>query len=516
MMKRVFALFLCTLMFLSLLCGCSSIKNLPIIKDLPVVGTTTAVQTTTTISQTTSSASSAATSAMTTTASTTTTTTTTVQTTTTTAPVIPESAAYPHSWSLETAEDAADYLVGKWELYSADAHAEVMRLTLSENGSYMLELDTGAGLWYDEDNTAPTYHYSGAWELFPYEDCESGYAFSLKLNKTDDPVFDGWPTIGDFTFEEASFCDGKLMMELIQLNNGESVFTEHIGMDALWILMRDDDRELTEEPIKNDTFYALLWKTLYGSNEENDTGRYVLFADDIDMVNDFEYTNDIRESVPYFVSDNADESVSWLSGGPDGFFSHGDDVYLLTTDDKGEIISAEFVNTTPPPSEERAQYLLEDCPETRALIESGMDVHFDGISALWDESVLCVSIGTGSGDDYVSAGQYVITCDEYIYRFNELGATEFTPVYPLPDEDRAALLLEECDEVRQMLDSGMSMMYEGIDEFWDEYAAYVSLGTDHEDNFVREVQYAITADELIYRYDPIEDNWYWVDPAVMG
>ena len=71
----------------------------------------------------------------------------------------------------------------------------------------------------------------------------------------------------------------------------------------------------------------------------------------------------------------------------------------------------------------------------------------------------------------------------------------------------ATELLCEAEEVRDSLALGMRVQYTGQHVTVDGRECWLfALGTEREDQFVREIFYAV-CDNLIYRYDPIEDSW---------
>ena len=64
-------------------------------------------------------------------------------------------------------------------------------------------------------------------------------------------------------------------------------------------------------------------------------------------------------------------------------------------------------------------------------------------------------------------------------------------------------------EVDEYLNLGMSILFDGETIMLDDEEYYVvSLGTNHEDNFVREIYYAVNVyTEQVYLYDVINDSW---------
>ncbi len=68
-------------------------------------------------------------------------------------------------------------------------------------------------------------------------------------------------------------------------------------------------------------------------------------------------------------------------------------------------------------------------------------------------------------------------------------------------------LLLETDEVKYRIDSGMTLQYTGQTQVIDGRTCYVyALGTDHDDQFVREFFYGVCGD-FIYAYDAVGDTW---------
>lgn len=90
------------------------------------------------------------------------------------------------------------------------------------------------------------------------------------------------------------------------------------------------------------------------------------------------------------------------------------------------------------------------------------------------------------------------------------GVYDFSTYEEEPDERSiqiATELLLETDEVKQAVMQGMKVMYTG-DTQWIEGRPCLlfALGTDSEDQFVRERYYGV-CDNLVYSYDAISDTW---------
>lgn len=341
-------------------------------------------------------------------------------------PDVPENVqtAPLHAWEIETQNDMCAYLAGDWSLYVPSAHAEALWLTIAEDGTYSLRVDTGAGMWQYDGEEMPTYRYNGTWTLEPWEDAETPFLICFGLNETDDPFFDGWNSIGDFVIEEVTVCDGQLLVRFNQMNNGDSVLMEHIGWGSPWILTRGDERAVTEEVHANDTFYAHLWKSRYGcSSQPGDVGegRFVIWADALEMVDEFTFENSVRECVPYLVSDNGDESTSGLSGGPDELFAYGDAIYLLTTDAAGEIISAAYYPTERPVSEAEAAEILVNIDEVRMMFADGMKMSFDGTEIIWNSRCRIAWMCTDHEEHLVREVEYAVDPYGVVFRYDPAG-----------------------------------------------------------------------------------------------
>ncbi len=94
--------------------------------------------------------------------------------------------------------------------------------------------------------------------------------------------------------------------------------------------------------------------------------------------------------------------------------------------------------------------------------------------------------------------------------------------YPSPPDDPALDIQQKIFEIiyatkelNDYLGLGMEIMFDWETEIVDGAQCYrVALGTDHEDQFVREIHYAVNIDtRQVYKYDVIFDSW---DRVEMG
>ena len=97
---------------------------------------------------------------------------------------------------------------------------------------------------------------------------------------------------------------------------------------------------------------------------------------------------------------------------------------------------------------------------------------------------------------------------------NDLPVYDFSIYEETPDERSVQIATEillETDEVKNAVKSGMKIMYTGNTQMIEGRTCLLfALGTDREDQFVRERYYGV-CDNLIYVYDAVSDTW-----AVLG
>jgi len=94
------------------------------------------------------------------------------------------------------------------------------------------------------------------------------------------------------------------------------------------------------------------------------------------------------------------------------------------------------------------------------------------------------------------------------------GVYDFSIYEETPDESSVQIATEillEADEVKDAIEHGMKIMYTGNTQVIEGRTCLLfALGTDSEDQFVRERYYGV-CDNLIYVYDAVSDTW-----AVLG
>ena len=93
---------------------------------------------------------------------------------------------------------------------------------------------------------------------------------------------------------------------------------------------------------------------------------------------------------------------------------------------------------------------------------------------------------------------------------NDLPVYDFSIYEETPDESSVQIATEillEADEVKKAVESGMKIIYTGDTQMIEgRICLLFALGTDREDQFVRERYYGVR-DNLIYVYDSVSDTW---------
>lgn len=82
----------------------------------------------------------------------------------------------------------------------------------------------------------------------------------------------------------------------------------------------------------------------------------------------------------------------------------------------------------------------------------------------------------------------------------------------LPPEEYCYQLLCEIAEVQDYLDQGMSILYSGMPKEMDGNTYYFyDLGTDHDEHFVAEFNYAVSLDGKVLKLNILTGEWESVD-----
>ena len=202
-----------------------------------------------------------------------------------TEPVSSEAAEAPDPLDLANGEAMREFLCGTWEYPDPVTGAPRVRLEISADGGFF------AVRYRDDDDPA---EYAGSWTL---DRLSAGahalpdwLCFSPEVSENDMGLF------GDFVLAARTVCDGRVMLYLIQVNNGDSVFSFYYD-DFTPVLTRADPAAQAVGETQNDVrFYARFWQL----SEDGET----LWLDDVSAGGG--PANEGRfEAVPYCLAENA-------------------------------------------------------------------------------------------------------------------------------------------------------------------------------------------------------------------
>lgn len=125
------------------------------------------------------------------------------------------------------------------------------------------------------------------------------------------------------------------------------------------------------------------------------------------------------------------------------------------------------------------------------------------ISKIYSNVLISVTDDTGNFDFHpmLSMMDGHIAIEEGCYDFSIYDNNN------VQDTKIAYELLSEADEVKDALNKGMKLLYTGDKQYINGKPCMIfALGTDHNNQFVRENLYAVS-DNVIYFYDTITDSW---------
>lgn len=354
---------------------------------------------------------------------------------------------------LTSEEGIKNYLVGEWifdDLYTSDLSC---RMKIDKDLNVQLS-------FHDEYLDEFKRDYKGEIKLAKIyaEADEAPDILSIDLNDSD---YSG----GDFFFFHRSTYDEKNLMSWFFAEGDNCVF-EILGPEGFESVPGEItfQKEINESPQvqvrKNDEFYAVYWGK--GKNGES------LWLDDVQWMakteDDYDtdypwqmtlYENDIPVSALYSIL--AGEITEILG---DDLFPG--EVYYVETDENGKV-----------------KHLIS--AERKTFLEESQDDYSHG----------------DLGDDFAGATDYYFEEGSEDYMDSEFTDLMFS------------ILLNDIVEIREYLDTGMSILFTGetiiID---DEECYFVFLGTNSEETFVREIHYAVNMiTGQVYSYDILNDTW---------
>ncbi len=133
------------------------------------------------------------------------------------------------------------------------------------------------------------------------------------------------------------------------------------------------------------------------------------------------------------------------------------------------------------------------------------DVSFKGTFLMAIDEEANISFYHIDGDTFKKGvDSFTFTMDEYEGEYSGFN------IWYLMDEEFIEYFLNVMPEVRDKVEKhGMALLVEGSTDLTDYgLCRDISLGTNHADNFVREIHYTVTEFGIVFEYNPLDDLWY--------
>ena len=204
----------------------------------------------------------------------------------------------------------------------------------------------------------------------------------------------------------------------------------------------------------------------------------------------------------YYASSETGKAYPDLGHAP-LYMAEGQELYaIIPPNDKGRItVYASAITENGQYTDDRAHPLHEGNPGEALLLRCNL-------SEIYSNVLISATDGGGAvlfrPSLSMENGHLQETAEVY----------DFSVYEKMPDErsiEIATEILLEADEVKFAVESGMKIMYTGDTQMIEGRTCLLfALGTDREDQFVRERYYGV-CDNLIYVYDAVGDTW-----AVLG
>lgn len=181
------------------------------------------------------------------------------------------------------------------------------------------------------------------------------------------------------------------------------------------------------------------------------------------------------------------------------YMTEGQELYAIVPPcDKGKItVYASGVTEDGQYTEDRTQPLYEGKKGVPLLLRCNL-------SEIYSNVLITVTDGGGTIDFRPSLTM------ENGHLQDTAGVYDFSIYEEIPDERSiqiATEILLETDEVKDAVEGGMKIIYTGDTQIIEGRTCLLfALGTDREDQFVRERYYGV-CDNLVYVYDATNDTW---------
>lgn len=247
----------------------------------------------------------------------------------------------------------------------------------------------------------------------------------------------------------------------------------------------------TEKPESTTQAEAAALERLQGHIADNECMLGVGFIGYIDSESD-------EKAVQQFVNDSALASAYPFLKGLDEVVIEGSELYAFVPAGKTAVITVYYAEI----SEDGGYIDRKDSP--LYIGDAGEAVVLRcNLSEIYSNVLISVSDGKSTLEFHPMLSMK----DGHVAA--ESGCYDFTD-YEMTEEElaqNASDLLAATDEVRDALERGMKLLYTGDTQVVNgRQCLLFALGTEHEEQFVREQLYAVSGDQ-IYAYSAVTDSW---------
>lgn len=200
----------------------------------------------------------------------------------------------------------------------------------------------------------------------------------------------------------------------------------------------------------------------------------------------------------YYESSETGKNYPGLAYAP-LYMTEGQELYAIVPPcDKGKItVYASGVTEDGQYTEDRTQPLYEGKNGVPLLLRCNL-------SEIYSNVLITVTDGGGTIDFRPSLTM------ENGHLQDTAGVYDFSIYEEIPDERSVQIATEillDTDEVKDAVEGGMKIIYTGDTQIIEDRTCLLfALGTDREDQFVRERYYGV-CDNLVYVYDVTNDTW---------
>ena len=307
----------------------------------------------------------------------------------------------PQSDPLNFRDEAAltAALEGEWSYCPPASDTPAAWLFFGRDGGFSIRI-------IDTVNNA-IWEYIGFWRLDHWYSAETEAPDMLCLTILDsednDPSTGVEVGAGDYLIQRKTLCDGEIVFELMQLNNGDSLLSTHFD-DWSPILKKYTDWQPTGALRKGENFCGAVWKVDYGTK----TIWLDDAAEDGDNINRY-------EALPYPAAPQLD-----LTDQPDWLLGKGT-TWIVWTDEMGRVKEMQpCIHDGPEPlSEEEAAELLSEVDEVQGYVAQGMVAFFDNETETIDgEPCVVIALGTDHEEYFVRELFYAVSPSGGVYTYN--------------------------------------------------------------------------------------------------